>query len=64
MTKKLNGTAKWIGIVLAILTIAFNAGMTYNHLSHMSKDIDEIRQNYKSLDDKFDKMIIMLAGGS
>ncbi len=64
MTKKLNGTAKWIGIALAILTIAFNAGMTYNHLSHLTKDIEEIKQNYTALDNKFDKMIIMLAGGS
>ena len=63
MAKKLNGMAKWVGIALVVLTIVFNAGMTYNHLYHLSKDIEEIKENYKDLDNKFDKMMILLAGG-
>ncbi len=61
MTKRLNGMAKWIGIILVILTIVFNAGMTYNHLSHLSKDIEEIKVNCKTLNEKFDKLILQLA---
>ena len=63
MAKKLNGMAKWIGISLVVLTIVFNAGMTYNHLYHLSNDIEEIKKNYAALDNKFDKLLIMLAGG-
>ncbi len=58
---RLNGAAKWIGIALIVLTVVFNAGMTYNHLSHLSKDIEELKVNYISLNDKFDKLILQLA---
>lgn len=58
---KLNGTAKWTGIALIVLTIVFNAGMTYNHLSHLSKDIEEIKVNYVALNEKFDTLILQLA---
>ena len=62
MTKKLNGTAKWIGLIIVLVTVVFNAGVTYNHLHHLSKDIEDIKKNYTALDEKFDKMMIMLAG--
>ncbi len=45
MTKlKLNGTARWIIVGIAILTLAFNSGILYNDVKHLSKEIAEIKQ--------------------
>ena len=61
MTKKLNGTAKWIIVGIAVLGLAFNTGVTYNHIHTLSKNVAELKVSYEKLDEKFDKLILQLA---
>ena len=61
MTKKLNGMAKWIGIILAFLVIAFNSGVTYNHISHLTKAVDKLTMAFEKQDEKIDNINIKLA---
>lgn len=54
MAKKLNGTAKWIGIAIIIITniavIAYNTGVTHNHVKHLSEDVKELKQDVKTIE--------------
>lgn len=59
---KSNGTAKWTLVALAILTIAFNTGVTYNHLHNLSKEVDNLTQKIDKLDEKVDTLQIQIAG--
>ncbi len=61
MTKKLNGYAKWIGIILAFLVIAFNSGVTYNHVNHLTKAVDKLTETVKEMDKSIDNINIKLA---
>ena len=46
-SNKLNGYAKWIIIILAIATIAYNTVATHviakNDIKHLQKDVTEIK---------------------
>ena len=61
MAKKLNGMAKWIVVGLAILTVAFNSGVTYNHVRHMGRDVEKLEKKIDAMDDKIDKINMDLA---
>ena len=61
MSKKLNGYAKWIGIILAILVIAFNSGVTYNHIHNLTEDVEKLILIVESLDKNIDKINLKLA---
>ena len=47
MTKKSNGTAKWITIAIAILILLYNSIATHviakNDIKHLQKDVTEIK---------------------
>ena len=55
---KLNGTTKWIIVALALLTVAFNSGVTYNHVKHLSKAVEKMEAKVNCMDDKIDKLAI------
>ncbi len=61
MTKKFNGMAKWIVVGIALLTVAFNSGVTYNHVRHLSKDVEKLEAKIDAMDDKIDKINMDLA---
>ena len=60
MSKKLNGYAKWIGIVIAIAAIAWNAielhyntkkttALLQNDLAHLTADVSDIKIDIKAI---------------
>ena len=57
MKSKLNGNAKWVIVALAILTVAFNSGVLYSNVAHLTKEVYLIRMDLKELYN------IMLVGG-
>ena len=61
MSKKLNGYAKWFGIILAILVIAFNSGVTYNHISHLTEAVDKLTVAFEKQGEKINNINIKLA---
>jgi len=52
MNKKLNGYAKWAGIVIAISTIIFSFGITYQKVNDIGKDVAKIEQRLEKIEDK------------
>ncbi len=60
---KLNGTARWIIVALAVLAIAFNTGVTYNHIYHLSKQVGKLTEAVEEMDKSIDKINITLAKG-
>lgn len=63
MTKKLNGTARWVIVGLAVLAIVFNTGVTYNHINHLSEQVEELTKAVKEMDKSIDKIKLILAKG-
>jgi len=61
MTKKLNGYAKWIGIILAVLVIAFNSGVTYNHIHNLTKAVEKLSVKVEDMDENIDHLNLILA---
>lgn len=61
MTKKLNGYAKWAGIILAILVIAFNSGVTYNHIHNLTKAVEKLSVKVENMDESIDNLNLILA---
>ena len=65
MTKKLNGTAKWIGIAIVILTniavIAYNTGVTHNHGKHLTKTVEKLEVKVDAIAEKINTINIKLA---
>lgn len=61
MTKKLNGYVKWAGIILAILVIAFNSGVTYNHIHNLTKAVEKLSVKVEKLDTSIDNLNLILA---
>ncbi len=61
MTKKLNGISKWIGIILAFLIIAFNSGVTYNHIHNLTKAVDKLIIAFEKMDENIHQIDIKLA---
>ena len=60
MTKKLNGLAKWILVVLALLGIMWNAftlhfgvkentAVLQNEIMHLTDDVADIKQDIKAI---------------
>ena len=49
MKSKLNGSAKWIVVALAILTLAFNSGVLYNDVAHLTEEVVLMREDIKEL---------------
>ena len=51
---KLNGTAKWVAIALVVITniavIAYNTGVTHNHIRHLAADVVELKQDVKTIE--------------
>ena len=60
MTKKLNGMTKWIIVGLALLTVVFNSGVTYNHVKHLSEDVKKLEAKIDVMDGKVDAMSLDL----
>ena len=60
---KLNGTARWIIVALAVLAIAFNTGVTYNHIHNLSKQVVKLTEAVKEMDKSIDEINITLAKG-
>jgi len=61
MTKKLNGTARWIIVGLAVLGLAFNSGILYNDVKHLSESVTRLEKSYDDLNEKFDTILLSLA---
>jgi hypothetical protein len=40
---KLNGSAKWVIVALAVLTVAFNSGILYNDVAHLTEEVRLMR---------------------
>lgn len=58
---RLNGTARWIIVALAILTLAFNSGVTYNHIHNLTKAVDKLTTAFEKMDENIDNINIKLA---
>lgn len=52
MAKKFNGYAKWIGIVIAISTIIFSSGITYQKISDIEKNLVKIEQRLETIEQR------------
>ena len=60
---KLNGTARWIIVGLAVLALVFNSGVTYNHIYHLSEQVEKLTTAVKEMDESIDEINITLAKG-
>lgn len=60
---KLNGTARWIIVGLAVLALVFNSGVTYNHIYHLSEQVKKLTEAVEKMDGSIDKINITLAKG-
>lgn len=60
---KLNGTARWIIVGLAVLALVFNSGVTYNHIYHLSEQVKKLTVAIDKMDENIDKINITLAKG-
>lgn len=60
---KLNGTARWIIVALAVLALVFNSGVTYNHIYHLSEKVEKLTEAVEKMDGNIDKINIKLAKG-
>ena len=60
---KLNGTARWIIVALAVLAIAFNTGVTYNHIYHLSEQVRKLTVAIETMDESIDEIKLTLAKG-
>lgn len=58
---RLNGTARWIIVGLAVLGLAFNSGILYNHVQELSKKVDNLIETVEKLDGNIDTINIKLA---
>ena len=58
---KLNGTARWIIVALAVLALAFNSGVTYNHIYYLSEQVEKLTAAIEKMDESIDKINIKLA---
>lgn len=58
---KLNGYAKWIGLILAFLVIAFNSGVTYNHIHNLTKAVEKLTEASETMHKSIDNINIKLA---
>jgi len=61
MSKKLNGYAKWILIALAVLTVVFNTGVTYNHIHNLTESVERLTVAVDKMDGSIDDINIKLA---
>ena len=61
MAKKINGVARWVIVSLGLLTIAFNTGVTYNHIHNLSKGMEKLTETVEKLDDAIDEIRIEMA---
>ena len=61
MTKKLNGMAKWIIVALALATVVFNTGVTYNHVRHLTKTVEKMESKVDAMTEKINTINIKLA---
>ena len=61
MTKKLNGMAKWIIVALALATVVFNSGVTYNHVRHLTKTVEKMESKVDAIAEKINTINIKLA---
>jgi len=65
MANKLNGTAKWIGLGILIITniaaIAYNVGVTNEKITTLSFKVEELRESVAKMDANIDGINIRLA---
>ena len=59
--KKLNGMAKWIIVALALATVVFNSGVTYNHVRHLTKTVEKMESKVDAIAEKINTINIKLA---
>lgn len=60
MSKKFNGISKWIGIILAFLIIAFNSGVTYNHIHNLTKAVEKLTVASEKMHESIDEINLKL----
>lgn len=60
---KLNGTARWIIVGLAVLGFVFNSGILYNHVHELSKKVNKLIITIEKMDENIDEINITLAKG-
>ena len=64
MTKiRLNGTARWFIVGLAVLALVFNSGVTYNHIYHLSEQVKKLTEVVEKMDTSIDEIKLALAKG-
>lgn len=49
MAKRLNGTAKWVIVALAVAGLIFNSGILYNDVKHLRADMNGVKQEIQEL---------------
>jgi len=47
--RNLNGYASWSIVLLAVLALAFNTGVTYNHIQELSVKVDKLSEDVGKL---------------
>ena len=60
---KLNGTARWFIVGLAVLALVFNSGVTYNHIYHLSEQVEKLTEVVEKMDLSIDEIKLALAKG-
>ena len=53
MVKNKNGYARWIITIIAIGGIIWNAATLHNDVKHLKDDMQELRQDMKTIKDTF-----------
>jgi cell division protein FtsL len=49
MAKRLNGTAKWVIVAIAVGGLIFNSGILYNDVKHLRQGLIEVKQEIHEL---------------
>jgi len=62
MTKKLNGFAPWCIVLLAVLALAFNTGITYNHIGELTIKVGILVEDVADMKTEIGKIKIIVSG--
>lgn len=49
MAKRVNGTAKWIIVAIAVGGLIFNSGILYNDVKHLREEMAEVKEDIHEL---------------
>lgn len=62
MTEKNNGMAQWVIVGLALLVVAFNSGITFNHIHELAVTVEKVARNVKELSEEISVIKTNVAG--